>query len=314
MHSTVGSTLRQERVRQGHTHADVARDLGLPKWTVVDLEEGNLPVEAARTLAYLRVYARHLGLDAEALLRGLTDEDRPPGAAAGAPGAPPPAPEPLAPADADPPPRRPPRRRPVPTAAPPLGTGAAAYQPAEERWPRVLRRRPLAVLAGLAVLAAAVTASTVIALAGSQREPSVTLTAPPAPTDEPTVEAPSPDPLVTPEPSPPVTETASETPAAFEGRPPQETRVQVLHAGVDDAVVDDVIATLEALGYPVTEISAVRTPYARTTVFHVDGWETEARALGERDPRFGDVAPNPGFDADVGLHVGVGEDWPPPES
>lgn len=40
---------------------------------------------------------------------------------------------------------------------------------------------------------------------------------------------------------------------------------------------------LEALGYPVVAVNSARTPFPRTTIFYVDGWEAEAEALRARD-------------------------------
>lgn len=296
MPATVGAALRQERVRQGRTHADVAQELGVPKATVVDLEEGNLAA-GVRAQAYVRVYARTLGLDAEELLRRLAVEQDavgtgPVGTASG--GAPAPGP-------------------PAPPAVQPLG---ANVQGSGRRKTDGRRRRlRVALLAGLGLLAAAVGAGVVLLASGSGRD---------APTPENDGASPSRAGLP---PAHAVQETAGRAPAdrtpadrldagdgaaravTPPGRSPAQTTVQVLHAGADDAVVGEVTRTLEALGYRVVLVSPARLALDATTVYYVEGWDAEAAGLRARDPRFVETAPNPGFAADVGLHVAIGPDW-----
>lgn len=67
--ASIGDALRQQRVRGQQTVAEAAKAAGLPKRLLIELESGAVPPEDSQALAYLRIYARHLGLDAEELLR-----------------------------------------------------------------------------------------------------------------------------------------------------------------------------------------------------------------------------------------------------
>lgn len=73
--ASIGDDLRLTRVRQGRTPAEAAHAFGLPKWTLAGLEDGSLPLDDVRNRAYLRVYARHLGVEVEGFLRSLDSAD-----------------------------------------------------------------------------------------------------------------------------------------------------------------------------------------------------------------------------------------------
>ncbi|MEX0657702.1 MAG: helix-turn-helix domain-containing protein [Egibacteraceae bacterium] len=289
----IGDTLRQERVRRGLTLEQAARDAGVPRLVVQGLEQGALAQNDVKTSAYLRMYARSLGLDAEARVRDLTGEELVPGDPAHAEGA-----------------------------GPAWGTpGPDGAMPA--------RRRPqglwlVLVFVAAALVAAGVTAGVLTANQGA----GVDLVAPDVDVDpdgqatgdpdagDPDVEDPDADtgparsPTPDPEPEPTPEPEPEPEPA---GRAPEDTRVQVLHGPEQAPVVDDVVATLEAMGYQVVRVSAARTAFPSTTVLYSEGWEPEAEALAARDARFAEVAANSAFSAEVHLHVGVGPDWPVPD-
>ncbi|MEX2621257.1 MAG: helix-turn-helix transcriptional regulator [Egibacteraceae bacterium] len=67
--SSVQETLRSQRERLGQSRATAAARTKLPDHVPAALESGQLALDDATTLAYVRIYARHLGLDAEELLR-----------------------------------------------------------------------------------------------------------------------------------------------------------------------------------------------------------------------------------------------------
>lgn len=73
--ASIGDSLRRTRVRQGLTPAEAGHALGLSKWTLTGLEDGSLPLDDVRNRAYLRVYARHLGVEVEGFLRSLDSAD-----------------------------------------------------------------------------------------------------------------------------------------------------------------------------------------------------------------------------------------------
>lgn len=298
---TIGDTLREQRVRRGQSPAEAARDAGVPADMLAGLEAGTLSSEDVTTRAFLRMYARYLDLDAEALLGHLE-------AAAGAPPA----------------------------------AGAEGGLVADAPAGRPRRRRRRVVVAVLVVLLLAVAAGVAaMVVLGTGRLPSVRLIAPAAPAgdegsgaaggeaepaplgSEATGDADQPPTAAPPGDIDEVegrdrTDDAG-TPADGEepgdadqltARPPEDTRVQVLHNDAAPAVIADVRAVLEALGYPVVQVNAARTPFDRTTVYYVDGWQAEAEALAVHDERFAAVEPNERFSSDVDLHVAVGPDWP----
>lgn len=309
--SEVGRTLRAERLRQGRTVAGVAASTEASEGALYDLEEGRLPLEDARTRAYVRLYARHLELDAEELLRGLT-----PSASAG------------------------------PGTASTAERAGRADRPRHVRKRRRLARPGRRTgLAALGFLAAVAAGAAVAVLAGGEGEPTVQLTAPPSPASSsraaevtrpvrtPAPPDPSPEPAPDAPPAaeqdaaspdddaadragqdapegdePQDDEPAGDEPAAL---PPEETQVQVLHGDVAPDVVDDVVATLEALGYEVPWVSRVAETFPRTAVFHHDGRAAEAQALIARDPRFGEAELTALYSPDPDLHVVVGPDWSP---
>lgn len=297
---TIGDTLREQRVRRGQSPAEAAQDAGVPADTLAGLEAGTLSSEDVTTRAYLRMYARYLDLDAEALLGHLD-------AAAGAP--------------------------------PAAGAEGGLVADAPAGRPRRRRRRVVAVLVVLLLAVAAGVAAVVVL--GTGRLPSVRLTAPAAPAgdegsgaaggeaepaplgseatgdaDQPPTAAPPGDldevegRVRTDDAGTPADGEGPEGPDQLTARPPEDTRVQVLHNDAAPAVLTDVREVLEALGYPVVQINAARTPFDRTTVYYVDGWQAEAEALAVRDERFAAVEPNELFSSDVDLHVAVGPDWP----
>ncbi|HVM12795.1 MAG TPA: helix-turn-helix domain-containing protein, partial [Egibacteraceae bacterium] len=69
--SRIGQVLQQERVKRGQDGHDAAWAAGVPGGMVEEIEAGRLPLDGVENRAYLRIYARHLGLDVEALLRQL---------------------------------------------------------------------------------------------------------------------------------------------------------------------------------------------------------------------------------------------------
>lgn len=131
--------------------------------------------------------------------------------------------------------------------------------------------------------------------------PSVADVAPTVPA-EPTPTAP---PLVEPT-TPPVIEAT--TPPA--GQVGEGVSVQVLNGTDDQALFDDVVATLVELGYDVTEAGRARTDYDQTTIFATAGQEAQADALQQADPRFTVIGENPGnLTTELDIHVVVGSDW-----
>lgn len=75
---TIGDALRQQRFRRQQTVSEAARASGLPKRMLIGFESGAGPLHGTQELAYLRIYARYLGLDAEELLRSLRYRNDPP--------------------------------------------------------------------------------------------------------------------------------------------------------------------------------------------------------------------------------------------
>lgn len=93
------------------------------------------------------------------------------------------------------------------------------------------------------------------------------------------------------------------------GRPPEQTSVQVLDGAGAPDTRDAVAATLEDHGYVVAAVNAARNPHEQSVVFYSEGWEDEAEALAAREDRFVVSDENPGFSDDIGLHAVVGADW-----
>lgn len=92
---------------------------------------------------------------------------------------------------------------------------------------------------------------------------------------------------------------------------PEDTTVQVLDGVGGSSPMDDLVATLQELGYAVAATNPARTEYAVTTVFFSAGREAAAEALQAREPRIAERLPNPGLSEDVDLHVVLGADWRP---
>ncbi|HVM15324.1 MAG TPA: helix-turn-helix domain-containing protein [Egibacteraceae bacterium] len=187
----IGASLRQERVRRQQSVAEVSQETGLPQWMVKGLEAEELSLEDAQNKAYLRIYAREVGLDAESLLRNLDDGRGEP-------------PEPMA----------------------SLSGPVEDEHPAPPPPPRLPTPRP-AVLLGLG-LSAAVAALLGVLVWGGERAAEVP--APPAATSEEVPTAPPEEPeqtdtVVDDEPDP------GPDPDAMAARAPADTRVQVLHNG-----------------------------------------------------------------------------------
>lgn len=74
--TTVGETLRAARIDRGLESAAVAASLKMRREQLEAVETGNLEKLPGRTYAvgFVRAYARHLGLDAEALVQQFKDE------------------------------------------------------------------------------------------------------------------------------------------------------------------------------------------------------------------------------------------------
>lgn len=308
--ANVGQRLRHAREARGLSLDEAAEASGVAavSW-LQSLERGD-PAELAgqaRLLAWLRVYARFLGLDAEALLRRVTAAV---GAEGGVPG----------PWDA------------------PLEVPAPDGR--RHRW-----RRPaiVGVTAVLVLLAAAGVTAVVRGDAGAGvglvdllgEEPSLLLSPSPdpAPASEPAPAAgstPGSEPSgrgpATPrapavstfgsEPSPPPSaaspSASSEATGAGDGLPgraPSDTRVQLLDGTAGTLPVAAAERALAELGYDIVLVEALTGPVRGSYVYYTEGWETEARSLSRRDPRFSSVAPDPGLTADVDLHVVMGTDW-----
>lgn len=269
--SSVQETLRSQRERLGQSRATAAAATKLPDHVPAALESGELPLEDATTLAYVRIYARHLGLDAEELLRDCAVDE---------------------PFDVDDGPmlRQPPGRR--------RGLRAGRVPLAF-----VLGILGLGCLIFAASLVRGDAGGPVEVQLGPSASPEATGTdgadaaAPavaPDAADTARSQAPAPDPA-----------------ASLAARAPQETRVQLLHhGGIAQATVDEVHAVLQSLGYQVIHVNALTTAVGQTSVQAVEGWMAEAQALRQRDPRFGNVEPNQVFSTEVDLHVIIGTDWP----
>lgn len=295
----IGAALQRTRESRGLTVTEAARASGVPASTVDTLERGE-PGRLAgqpRLLAHLRVYARSLGMDPEALLAELTAAGHATGAAddgvaaeagggqsagGGARGG-----------------------REV------RGDGGAhrgsAVAGTRRRSGR--RRRPapmISVAVGAVALLGLVSVGTAAVLSGDEDEvglvdPVVTApTSTPTPTSTP---APSSSPAVDPN------DDGGDT--QLPGRAPEDTRVQLLdgvHGGGE--AVEQAEAALDELGYDVVATGAMAESWDTSGVYYTNGWQAEAESLRERDGRFVEVAPHPGFTADVDLHVIVGRDWP----
>lgn len=179
------------------------------------------------------------------------------------------------------------------------------------------RRRRAAPMVGAAVAAVAllglVAVVTAAMLTGDEDE--LGLVDPVATTPTPT---PTPTATPTPTPTPASTPTLDRDDAdgggdELPGRPPDETRVQLLD-GVrgDGEAVEQAEAVLDELGYEVVATGSMAESWDTSGVYYTDGWREEAESLREREGRVTDVAPHPGFTADADLHVVVGQDWPEP--
>jgi hypothetical protein len=103
--------------------------------------------------------------------------------------------------------------------------------------------------------------------------------------------------------------TAPSSAPSPELQPASETTVQVLDGVNDPERLDDVVATLRALGYEVVATNPAARNYDVTTVLYSQGHEAEAEALRTRDPRFAELAVNENLSETVDVHVVVGRDW-----
>jgi hypothetical protein len=305
----IGPTLRTARKRKGLEVSQAARVTGLHWQTIVDLESADHEalVSDVRLLAALRVYARQLDLDPEPLIASAYQVAGPPPPAAGAEPPPPP---------------------------PPEGHG----------------RPPMPALIAVGVVAALIAAVIGVGVTSSRSEPAVTLTAPPATPEDDEVDLDlddedddegddgngdngddgngdngdngngggdedaddegDDDEGDEADEDEAGREDDGEGDASIAGRPPEETRVQLLNGSGDGRRLEEAEAALRELGYDVREIDSTLETWDTSTVFHTSGWEEEAQGLHDRDARFEVGGKNPGFEADVSLHVIVGSDWP----
>ncbi len=119
------------------------------------------------------------------------------------------------------------------------------------------------------------------------------------------------EPAATPTATTPVMTTApTEAATTSPARPGEGTSVQVLNGTDDQALFDDVVATLSDLGYDVTQSGRARQDYSETTIFATAGQEAAADALQVNDPRFTTIGENPGnLTTQIDIHVVVGSDW-----
>ena len=135
-------------------------------------------------------------------------------------------------------------------------------------------------------------------------EPDVATPTTPVPMTPPAVETPDPTPVPTPDPAP-TTEPEPEPEEEFREPVP----VQVLNAGGGRERVDDVIATLDDMGYEIAAVNGVRRRVEETTVLWNENHQSDALDLIRRDERFAGEAKNDGYAQSVPLHVLVGPDW-----
>lgn len=232
--SSVQETQRSQRERLGQSRVAAAAAARLPADVPGGLESGELSLEDAATLAYVRIYARYLGLDAEDLLRDCAVD---------------------APADQD-------------------WDGSTGRPPSATRQRVVPARVPPAIVLGVGLLCLALAAGLLWGgldgLGGSGGSVDVRLGAPtssPVPdtaggdtaggdtaledrggSAEPDAgeEGDGDDALGDDAAGDDVA--ALGAAATLPGRVPEETRVQILHHGSDRAAADEVRAVLEALG------------------------------------------------------------------
>lgn len=104
------------------------------------------------------------------------------------------------------------------------------------------------------------------------------------------------------------------TPTPTDGQIGAGLSIQVLDGAGDADATLEAVAALRALGFTVVvddPPTQARQPYSQTTVFATAGFEEQAAALVEADPRFTTVDDNPGtLDDSIDLHIVIGEDWP----
>lgn len=106
----------------------------------------------------------------------------------------------------------------------------------------------------------------------------------------------------------PEAQSGSDAPA-MQGPDASDVTVEVLDSTGNSSRADEVAATVASLGYEVVDVRRVEPRSATTKVFYTEGFEDAARELAERDERFGEAEPNPGFLEIVDLYVLVGDDW-----
>lgn len=278
--SQVGDVLRRKREELGLDFEGASASGGLDPQTIRALERDDPAQWAAdpRMLGSLRIYARLLGLVAEPLVADAWER------AGGVDGtSEEPRVEPLRPGPAYPHGRQP-------------------------------RRRALAVVAVLAIVVAGVA---LVAIA-NQSGRGVRAGDNPADEDQSTgqeTEAPqddAEDAEAEAEPNEPEDADGGEE-AGFSGdlpgRPPQETRVQVLDALGDGQAAAEAVEHLESLGYDIVLVDTTARPWPESVVLHEEGWATESESLADRSERFQAGGANTSFVDDADLHVVVGLDW-----
>jgi hypothetical protein len=86
--------------------------------------------------------------------------------------------------------------------------------------------------------------------------------------------------------------------------------VQILHAAAPDAVVEDARGALEALGYEVVAVNAVRQRVAVTTALVDVEHAADAEELVRREPRVAEVGRNTRYSTDVDINLVLADDWP----
>lgn len=177
--------------------------------------------------------------------------------------------------------------------------------------------RPLAVLLVVAAVTAAIVVGSgvlhrgdpviTMPVGGPPEEtpatrPTITRTGTSTPGSD--VAEPGPAPTASPTPVPAPIPSPAETTAA-----PSAVTVQVLDGGGGPAAVREAVAVLEAAGYDVVAINAIRCCYTATTALWSDGRRAAAMALADSDRRIVEVRENPNLSQAVDVHVVIGTDW-----
>lgn len=344
--SAIGQAFRATRAQHGVTVRQASGHLDVPEQHLASIEDGTIAerVRPPVAAAYLRIYARFLGYDAERILAGdppgTPDEAAPVSAVRGPTDRPVVSSPPVAPAS------RPLRVRPDarstaerPFAEPPV---AAAPNARRRRGPVALLVIVLAVGAGLATAFFLVPPSSMVRLGSDDPRviPVAPATSPPpaseddaestgrAATDGRTWASPPPiTPTATPPhpvtatPTAPATETASSAPGPIATPGPEVTptgvtddvAVQVLDGRGEggDGAYAGMIGRLEELGYTVVDGGPTVQAFPMTRLLFNDGHQGAAEELTRLERGLAAPAePNSlGLTEDVQLHVIVGDDW-----